>query len=208
LVEGLALHVRKIKNVEKKKYREKVLAKIGGKNEEPTENENSDSNLDPESAKALKKFKDFGVYLTVFHGCHVKETNSSSESADFIMRFTTSLATAPYKNRISSLGFCTEGVSKSISNSRDFKELWMNQLVQITLVSVDVAKSIILYYPTMNSLMREYKNENKPVLEKQELLRDIPFINSSGVSNRRIGTALSNKIYKVFALLDGTQKIN
>jgi len=120
------------------------------------------------------------------------------------LRLTYGLAEKPYKRTPSAFeGFCAEATSRRAA--RSLKEAWIAQLEQIQSVSKTVAESIVEQYPTIASLMSIYKSEAFTTKEKQELLMDIRVKTIGGSSSgRRIGPALSEKIYRVFTETDGS----
>lgn len=75
--------------------------------------------------------------------------------------------------------------------SKDPKEIWKQQLAQITDVSENIAGAIVSRYPTFSSLYSRYMSPTLSVDEKRSLLSDIM------ISSRRVGPAVSGKIFRV-----------
>lgn len=87
----------------------------------------------------------------------------------------------------------TLGLSK---NDKIKHNLSCLQLMLIKGVSSHIAKSIIQHYPNISKLVLEYQKHS--VTENQNLLKDITFQTSKTSKPRKIGIALSRKIYETF----------
>ena len=96
--------------------------------------------------------------------------------------------------------FCAEGLERK--TSKDPKEIWKQQLMQITNVSEQIATAIVSHYPTFSSLFKLYRAPSMSLDQKRNLLRDIML------SNRKIGPAISAKIHRAFADPNPNTRIN
>ncbi|XP_066146323.1 crossover junction endonuclease EME1 [Euwallacea fornicatus] len=77
--------------------------------------------------------------------------------------------------------------------------LWNQFLRMFPLASLETAEAITLVYPTLNSLMEAYENCKEPE-EGEKLLQNISVRRAAGPlsGQKKLGPALSKKIYKVF----------
>jgi len=142
------------------------------------------------------------VWLQVEAKAHVWETRSAQESADYIFRLSVTLATAPFRQENAFSGFCAE----SITRTSHFADTWLNQLMQITGVSFQIAKTVCTQYPSFQSLMKMYECEGMTQKTKENLLADLERVDAT--SARKLGPAISRKIYSIFNEVDGTKLVH
>lgn len=148
------------------------------------------------------------VWLQIEAKCHVRRTDGPPESAGYMYRLTSAIANAPYRQESSFATFCAEATGKRSARTSTPQETWIRQLQQINKVSVGVAMAIADKYPTFRSLMSAYQNDSLKEQDKELLLQDIKVGSATTSKDRRVGPALSKRIYLVFTDEDGSQKVN
>ena len=82
--------------------------------------------------------------------------------------------------------------------------MYMKQLMQIPGVSFQVAKSICSAYPSFTELIQNYNSPFRSDEEKRRLLEDVTRIDN----NRKLGIAVSTKVYLTFCSSDPKTLIN
>jgi len=153
------------------------------------------------TGKLKDKLDEALISLQIERNVQILIHNSIDETVDYIYRLTAAIAEKPYKRTITAFeGFCAEAVSRR--TPRSLTDSWISQLEQINSVSKTVAESIVEKYPTLFSLVSIYRSEALTKGEKQNLLADIMVKNPGSNSSRRIGPALSEKIYRLFTEKD------
>lgn len=106
----------------------------------------------------------------------------------------------------------TKGISikdsEEAARAVTFKELWKQQLQQISRCPTAVAVTIVARYPTPVSLLKAY-DECVTEKERENLVADMFVRREAGqtASERRIGPKLSKTIYKFMCAEDGEELI-
>lgn len=118
-------------------------------------------------------------------------TNSIYQTKDFIALFITKFQKE--KKEMGVLDFKT-----STRAPKNLKESYKNHLME--LVTERVADAIISKYPTLRSLVDEYRDSDKTESEKKELLSSIECVYESGrgrveETKKKIGKKISEKVY-------------
>lgn len=70
--------------------------------------------------------------------------------------------------------------------------------MQISGVSFQIAKAIVQEYPTIRNLLDIYDNEGLSETVKKNLLADLERPSTDGRSTRKLGQAISQRIYAIF----------
>lgn len=78
--------------------------------------------------------------------------------------------------------------------------------MQISGVSYQVAKTVTATYPTFLSLMKMYECEGMTERSKENLLASLERAESTSAA-RKLGPAISRKIYLTFNEVDGTRLV-
>ena len=81
------------------------------------------------------------------------------------------------------------------------QDWWTKMLCQIPQITKDRAEAISQAYPTPHDLMAVYNDDQKTTEDKELLLRDL----KAKAQDRRLGPALSKKIFEVFTSSSGDQ---
>ncbi|ORY07633.1 hypothetical protein K493DRAFT_310168 [Basidiobolus meristosporus CBS 931.73] len=199
IIEGLSTFIKKRKRVESRNFVNQVLTQTTDEDEEPmpkvTRRKGKPKKGDVSTGPDIEQVEQQLVWLQMVGKCLLVHTKSIEETNTMIAVLIKDISTIPYKKRNTQLKFCVEGQVKSGTSA---KEVWELMLQQIHLVTPNVARSIIYEYPTLKSLYDAYKLMPNPD-EAQLMLQDVAIGRSSaGVAARRLGPALSKRIYQFF----------
>ncbi|KAL6061381.1 hypothetical protein QOT17_012869 [Balamuthia mandrillaris] len=200
LVEGMADFLRNNQKRRDRVLRQRILAANGGGSEEEEATGGRGAAVEPTITRAMVDRT--AVWLQIEAKVHLHETFNGSDTADHILRMTKVIAEMPYRKESVFAAFCAEATQKRSSRTASNKEIWINQLKQISRVSLAAAMAIAEEYPSFRSLAHMYYHSALTEKKKKELLKDIVIEQVSG-SRRTIGPALSEKIYRIFTETDG-----
>ncbi|KAI9143042.1 hypothetical protein BKA69DRAFT_1165483 [Paraphysoderma sedebokerense] len=122
-------------------------------------------------------------------------TKNQEETIDNLCSIIKELAMLPYKiiPDTSSSSFCPDITVRSGTTPTD---TYLKMLTEINLLTVPVAKAIITQYPTLKSLYDAYMRVGRSAGEK--LLADIEIVRNGTGTTRRIGPAISTRVYNIF----------
>uniref|UniRef100_A0A0A9Y4C6 Crossover junction endonuclease EME1 n=2 Tax=Lygus hesperus TaxID=30085 RepID=A0A0A9Y4C6_LYGHE len=145
------------------------------------------------------------IALQIKFGISHKILNSAQETAFFLQVITKSVAEMPFKLEKEKVemerNWYAKGDSKKcVRIDKDFnglRQLWLQQLSQFNLSSLDIAKSIAELYPTPLILYHAYRQCSSSK-EKETMLQDIVVKRGPGGGGRRLGPELSRKISILF----------
>lgn len=140
-------------------------------------------------------------FLNIEIRAKVYDCNHKNDLVDFIGNYADSIITRGEKSKITffdakpvnSTNLCeTEGITDENSI------MLVKHLMCIPGVSERKAISVVKNYPTLSSLMSIYNSNQYNDNEKENLLRDVEIFDKSKNTTKRLGGALSAKIYKCF----------
>lgn len=98
--------------------------------------------------------------------------------------------------------FCAEAAPRRAA--RHPAEAYRAALELIPGVSSAVASAIMTRYPTLRSLVSCYMSKQLSAEHKARLLENVEVSARTGAPGRRVGRVLSEKIYRLFSLHDGS----
>jgi hypothetical protein len=142
--------------------------------------------------------------LQIFINYHLKfkvfDSSSTSEFLDFFQNYLEKVA---HKEEKSKLTFFDAKPATSnlcvIEKITDERTLtWVKQLMCIPGISEIKAIAIAKQYPTIKSLMEIYLSEEYNSNEKEQFLAEVMIENKTKSTKKRLGVALSTKIYRFF----------
>lgn len=130
------------------------------------------------------------------------DISNSDELVDYIYNFNNSILTKDNKSKITF--FDTKPVQiTSLTQNENIKNLiFVKHLMCLPGVSERIAIAIVKEYPRLDLLYDIYLSDEYDEKEKENLLENIQ------IGNKRLGPALSNKIYKFFTAERPDIKIN
>ncbi|XP_077557574.1 structure-specific endonuclease subunit EME1-like [Haemaphysalis longicornis] len=149
-----------------------------------------------------KDIQEAVVPLQLDHGVTVATKETPQELAEYLVKFTRALAERPHREAKQSRPFHRLAPG-SLSKHDSLRRTWQAQLEQFASVSRDVAEAIVSHYPAPRLLLQAYQAcEHKAAGEA--LLADIQVRRGAGVleSTRRVGPAISGRIYRFFVASD------
>lgn len=198
IVYGLEKYFKKEKSRVNAQYRALVLGsqqatgrktkKPGGAYEGPT--------------LTRKDIQEAVVPLQLDYGVTIAAKETPQELAEYLVKFTRALAERPHREAKQSRPFHRLAPG-SLSKHDSLRRTWQAQLEQFAGVSRDVAEAIVSRYPAPRLLLQAYQScGNKAAGES--LLADIQVRRGAGVleSTRRVGSAVSGRIYRFFVASD------
>ncbi|KAL9127525.1 MAG: hypothetical protein Q9217_003613 [Psora testacea] len=192
LIEGFHIWMRKNKTAENRAYQAKVLgqAQVDG-----------ETSAQPPKRKRLRPdhvdedmIEDALLRLQVMNGCLVHHTNTPLESAEWIANFTQHISTIPYRQQKMNLSttFCME--SGQVKTGEDTDDTFVKMLQEIVRVTPPIAFGIASAYPGVVKLVNAFRKHGPLVLEDLQKSAN----RNGAVTDRKIGPAISRRLYKVF----------
>ena len=149
----------------------------------------------------------FIYFLTTKLDIKVVDISNSDELVDYIYNFNNSILTKDNKSKITF--FDTKPVQiTSLTQNENIKNLtFVKHLMCLPGISERIAIAIVKQYPRLDMLYDIYLSDEYDESEKENLLENIQVVGSNG-STKRVGPAMSNKIYKFFMADNPDSKIN
>ena len=149
----------------------------------------------------------FIFFLNTKLNIKIIDVNNSDELVDYIYNFNNSIFTKDNKSKITF--FDTKPVqTTSLSQNENIKNLmFVKHLMCLPGISERIAIAIVKKYPTLDSLYKIYLSEEYDENEKENLLENIQVAGANG-GTKRLGSALSNKVYKFFMADNPEARIN
>eukprot|EP01126_Amoeba_proteus_P051365 TRINITY_DN6128_c0_g1_i6.p1 TRINITY_DN6128_c0_g1~~TRINITY_DN6128_c0_g1_i6.p1 ORF type:complete len:1068 (+),score=283.18 TRINITY_DN6128_c0_g1_i6:1958-5161(+) len=130
LIEGIEVYLRQSALHNQQLYREKVLANLKT-GEEPMKSASWKSGHSTKNTLGTvvvkrEQIEESCLFLQIEKECQVIQTETSMETVEYIISFTTKLAEQPYKKKYAFDGCCIEATSKK--NCKTLREAWVTQL--------------------------------------------------------------------------------
>ena len=149
----------------------------------------------------------FIYFLSTKLDIKVVDISNSDELVDYIYNFNNSILTKDNKSKITF--FDTKPVQiTSLTQNENIKNLtFVKHLMCLPGISERIAIAIVKQYPRLDMLYDIYLSDEYDESEKENLLENIQVVGSNG-STKRVGPAMSNKIYKFFMADNPDSKIN
>ena len=158
--------------------------------------------------KQNNKYKSSFIYfLNTKLNIKIIDIANSDELVDYIYNFNNSILTKDNKSKITF--FDTKPVAiTSLTQNENIKNLtFIRHLMCLPGISERIAIAIVKNYPRLDMLYDIYLSDEYDEKEKENLLENIQVVGPNGGS-KRLGPALSNKIYKFFMSENPDAKIN
>ena len=135
------------------------------------------------------------------------DISNSDELVDYIYNFNNSILTKDNKSKITF--FDTKPVQiTSLTQNENIKNLtFIKHLMCLPGISERIAIAIVKEYPRLDMLYDIYLSDEYDENEKENLLENIQVVGPNG-GTKRVGPAMSNKIYKFFMADNPELKIN
>ncbi|KAG4437987.1 hypothetical protein IFR05_006527 [Cadophora sp. M221] len=192
LVEGFMAWMRKNKTLLNRQYTAAVRSHAANANEAPTTSQRK-KKKEPEYVNE-DLIEDALLRLQIHHNTFIHHTNAMVETAEWILNFTQHISSIPYKTQKASLdtGFCMD--TGQVKTGDDTADTYVRMLQEVFRVTAPIAYGIVAEHPTLRELVKALKQQGPLALEdcRKSTNKDGAF------SDKRIGPAISKKIYKVF----------
>ena len=149
----------------------------------------------------------FIFFLSTKLSIKIVDISNSDELVDYMYNFNNSILTKDNKSKITF--FDTKPVQiTSLTQNEKIKNLtFVRHLMCLPGISERIAIAIVKKYPRLDMLYNIYLSDEYDDNEKENLLENIQVIGANG-NTKRIGPALSTKIYKFFMADNPEAKIN
>jgi hypothetical protein len=143
--------------------------------------------------KETNKIKSDFIYF-ISNKLNIKfvDISNSDELVDYIYNFNNSVLTKDSKSKITFFDTKPVQITSLTQNENITNVTFVKHLMCLPGVSERIAIAIVKEYPRLDLLYNVYLSEEYDEEEKENLLENIQ------VGNKRLGPALSNKIYKFF----------
>ena len=158
--------------------------------------------------KQSNKLKSSFIYfLSTKLNIKIIDISNSDELVDYIYNFNNSIFTKDNKSKITF--FDTKPVQiTSLTQNENIKNItFIKHLMCLPGISERIAIAIVKIYPRLDMLYNIYLSDEYDENEKENLLENIQVVGPNGGS-KRLGPAMSNKIYKFFMADSPEAKIN
>ena len=193
LIEGLTAWMRKNRNNRNKAYQDAVRGQ--GASAEDHQPSRKRKNV-PAAYIDEDAIEDALLELQVGHDCLIYQVTCPAESAEWIKNFTEHISTIPYRqermNAQSDAAFCMDvGQVKTGDNPSD---TYVRMLQEVNRLTPAMAYGIAHLYPDVQRLVTAFKKHGPSMLEdvKKSANKD------GGMTEARLGPAISKRLYKVF----------
>jgi len=153
--------------------------------------------------KETNKVKSDFIYF-ISNKLNIKfvDISNSDELVDYIYNFNNSVLTKDSKSKITFFDTKPVQITSLTQNENIANVTFVKHLMCLPGVSERIAIAIVKEYPRLDLLYNVYLSEEYDEEEKENLLENIQ------VGNKRLGHALSSKIYKFFTAEKPDIKIN
>ncbi|KAF9972915.1 hypothetical protein BGZ73_003887 [Actinomortierella ambigua] len=198
VIQGMDAYIRGLRRVITKNFQAAVLAKIqtsnGGTDGGETATVSGAVSVETsslqsaEAAAEQEQIEAELLRLQVQERCKITHAVDDDEAAEVIVALTEQIGYAPYKPKFTT-NVCMDGI-KSGQNADD---TWMKALQGISMVTHQVAKSIVAEYPTIRMLYEGYR-QCRTIEEAEGMLSDIEIIGK----RRFVGPSVSKRVYDIF----------
>ena len=153
--------------------------------------------------KETNKIKsDFIYFISNKLNIKFADISNSDELVDYIYNFNNSVLTKDSKSKITFFDTKPVQITSLTQNENITNVTFVKHLMCLPGVSERIAIAIVKEYPRLDLLYNVYLSEEYDEEEKENLLENIQ------VGNKRLGHALSSKIYKFFTAEKPDIRIN
>ncbi|CAN6269494.1 unnamed protein product [Urochloa humidicola] len=143
---------------------------------------------------------------THYTNVHSRQCIDEAEVAEHLVGLTTNLAKCKFRKPLTWLSVHANGaiISKGfVDKNLAKKDTWLKALIAIPDIQPRYAMAIRKKYPCMRSLLTEYMDPRKTVLEKELLLSDLKWEDRLGEEAKRLGNKCSRRVYRMFMAQNG-----
>ncbi|CAO2036755.1 unnamed protein product [Urochloa humidicola] len=143
---------------------------------------------------------------THYTNVHSRQCIDEAEVAEHLVGLTTNLAKCKFRKPLTWLSVHANGaiISKGfVDKNLAKKDTWLKALIAIPDIQPRYAMAIRKKYPCMRSLLNEYMDPRKTVLEKELLLSDLKWEDRLGEEAKRLGNKCSRRVYRMFMAQNG-----
>ena len=139
------------------------------------------------------------TWMRLRHSFDVHQVVNATECGQHIAALASSLARNPFRQSATAASFSTHRPMRGqgLDEVHSLEIAWISMLMQIPKVTEEVARAVSFAYPSFASLMGAYSDLTKSDRQKEILLQDLKRTNGNAEA-RRLGPALSKRIYRVF----------
>ncbi|KAH8601396.1 ERCC4 domain-containing protein [Bisporella sp. PMI_857] len=136
--------------------------------------------------------------LQVMHGVLIHHSRVMNETSEWIRSFTQHISTIPYKQQQRSMdsSFCMESGQVQVGNGTE--DTFIKMLEQMARITASIAKGIQAEYPTVQALVAGLREHGPNALADLRTAAN----NNGAFTDRRIGPAISKRVYNVFTSRD------
>ncbi|CAL5014531.1 unnamed protein product [Urochloa decumbens] len=143
---------------------------------------------------------------THYTNVHSRQCIDEAEVAEHLVGLTSNLAKCKFRKPLTWLSVHANGaiISKGfVDKNLAKKDTWLKALIAIPDIQPRYAMAIWKKYPCMRSLLNEYMDPSKTVLEKELLLSDLKWEDRLGEEGKRLGNKCSRRVYRMLMAQDG-----
>ncbi|CAL5029685.1 unnamed protein product [Urochloa decumbens] len=143
---------------------------------------------------------------THYTNVHSRQCIDEAEVAEHLVGLTSNLAKCKFRKPLTWLSVHANGaiISKGfVDKNLAKKDTWLKALIAIPDIQPRYAMAIKKKYPCMRSLLNEYMDSSKTVLEKELLLSDLKWEDRLGEEAKRLGNKCSRRVYRMLMAQDG-----
>ena len=206
LIEGLSSWLKKNKTAANRAYQERARASDILISSAPTSTtaRKSKKNLSPQSDLSFltqAHFESVFLHLQLVHKSQILQSKSASTTAENIKTITEQLSTAPYKHEkmVSNdkhASFCMD--AGQVRTGDDAREVFVRMLQEVSRVTPSMAYGVANKYENVRQLSKKYKVKGPLILQDVRKAQN----KDGGVSDARLGPAVSKRLYKVLTGTD------
>ncbi|KAL2069681.1 hypothetical protein VTL71DRAFT_14360 [Oculimacula yallundae] len=197
LVEGFMAWMRKNKLLLNRQYTAAVRSH-GPQDEVPSASQRKKSKKKDADYVNEDLIEDALLRLQIHHNAFIHHTNAPVETAEWVLNFTQHISSIPYKTQKASLdtNFCMD--TGQVKTGVDAADTYVRMLQEVFRVTAPIAYGIVAEFPTLRELVKVLEAQGPLALEdcRKSTNKDGAF------SDKRIGPAISKKIWKVFTESD------
>ncbi|PUZ49201.1 hypothetical protein GQ55_7G307400 [Panicum hallii var. hallii] len=143
---------------------------------------------------------------THYTNVHSRQCIDEAEVAEHLVGLTSNLAKCKFRKPLTWLSVHANGaiISKGfVDKNLAKKDTWLKALIAIPDIQPRYAMAIKKMYPCMRSLLNEYMDPSKTVLEKELLLSDLKWEDRLGEECKRLGNKCSRRVYRMLMAQNG-----
>ncbi|KAG2575206.1 crossover junction endonuclease EME1-like isoform X2 [Panicum virgatum] len=143
---------------------------------------------------------------THYTNVHSRQCIDEAEVVEHLVGLTSNLAKCKFRKPLTWLSVHANGaiISKGfVDKNVAKKDTWLKALIAIPDIQPRYAMAIKKKYPCMRSLLNEYMDPNKTVLEKELLLSDLKWEDRLGEECKRLGNKCSRRVYRMLMAQNG-----